>query len=218
MPLADAVAVAYVSPLLVTALSVVVPGRKGRPPPLGWRWASGMVGVIVMLRPGAGVIQPAALLVLVSAVLLRREHMLTRHMGGTESAVTMAFYVQLGLHRRLPRHGALVGDGHLATRTTRLWPSCSAAGSGPDGRLADLPGLGLSVGDRRADDAQAYRLSRPGWSRPSNMSRCRWRSSGALVDLRHLARTHGLDRDCADLRRRAFICSGARRCGNGSAA
>ena len=59
MPLADAVAVAYVSPLVVTLLSIVFLGEKVGPR----RWAAvivGMVGVIIMLRPGAGVIQPAA--------------------------------------------------------------------------------------------------------------------------------------------------------------
>ena len=48
-------------------LSVPLLGEKVGPR----RWAAvgiGLVGVIVMLRPGAGAIQPAALLVLISAV------------------------------------------------------------------------------------------------------------------------------------------------------
>jgi drug/metabolite transporter (DMT)-like permease len=60
MPLADAVAVAYVSPIAITLLSIFVLGEKVGPR----RWAAvivGMVGVLVMLRPGTGVIQPAAL-------------------------------------------------------------------------------------------------------------------------------------------------------------
>ena len=69
-----------------------------------------------MLRPGAGVIQPAALLVLISAVLYASGNLLARHMGGTESAMTLSFYVQARLHRASACAWASgSGDGHLAT-------------------------------------------------------------------------------------------------------
>ena len=80
MPIADASAVAYVSPLAITFLSVVILGES-----VGWRrWAAvvvGLVGVIIMLRPGAGVIQPAALLVLFSAILYAMGNLITRAIG-----------------------------------------------------------------------------------------------------------------------------------------
>jgi drug/metabolite transporter (DMT)-like permease len=62
MPLADAVAVAFVSPLFVTLMSAVILREYVGPR----RWAAvavGLLGVVIMTRPGEGVIQPAAILV-----------------------------------------------------------------------------------------------------------------------------------------------------------
>lgn len=113
MPLADAVAVAYVSPLIVTLLSVVLLGESVGPR----RWAAvsvGMIGVLVMLRPGSGVIQPAAILVLISACCYASSHMMTRRMRGTESAITLSFYVQCGFVVVSASMGLVAGDGRFS--------------------------------------------------------------------------------------------------------
>lgn len=113
LPLADAAATGYVAPLIITLLSGLVLGEKVGPR----RWAAvggGMLGVIVMLRPGAGVIQPAALLVLFSAVCYASSQLLARRMGLTESSMTQNFYVQLGFILVSASMGLWVGDGHLA--------------------------------------------------------------------------------------------------------
>lgn len=113
MPLADAVAVAYVSPLIVTLLSVVLLGETVGPR----RWAAvavGMTGVLVMLRPGTGVIQPAAILVLMSAFCYASSHMMTRRMRATESAITLSFYVQIGFVVVSTCMGLVAGDGKFA--------------------------------------------------------------------------------------------------------
>ena len=142
LPLADAAAVAYVSPIVITLLSIVFLGEKVGPR----RWAAvivGMVGVIVMLRPGAGVIQPAALLVLISAVLYASGNLLARHMGDTESAMTLGFYVQVGFIIVSLSMGFWVGDG-IWRPTTSSGPFCSGPGSGrpwPTGRCSWPPAL-----------------------------------------------------------------------------
>ena len=113
MPLADAVAVAFVSPLLVTLMSAVILGEKVGPQ----RWgavAVGMVGVVIMLRPGAGVIQPAAILVLISALCYAGSHMMTRAMRTTESAMTLSFFVQVGFVVVSTAMGLAFGDGRFA--------------------------------------------------------------------------------------------------------
>lgn len=113
LPLADAVAVAYVSPLIVTLLSVVLLGETVGPR----RWAAvtvGMLGVVVMLRPGAGVIQPAAILVLISAFCYASSHMMTRRMRATESAITLSFYVQIGFVIVSTTMGLIAGDGRFS--------------------------------------------------------------------------------------------------------
>ena len=159
MPLADAVAVAFVSPLLVTLLSIVVLGEKVGPR----RWAAvgvGMLGVLVMLRPGSGVIQPAAILVLISALCYASSHMMTRRMRDTESAFTLNFYVQCGFILVSTTMGLVVGDGHLSGSTDAslafllrpwVWPPAH-----------DWPAFlatGLAVGIGGLMMSQAYRLS-----------------------------------------------------------
>ncbi len=113
MPLADAVAVFFVAPLLITALSVPILGEKVGPR----RWFAvglGLVGVVVMMRPGAASFQAAALFPLASAFCYALMHMLTRRIGGTEKAVTMVFYVQLSVIVVCLMMGAAVGDGRFA--------------------------------------------------------------------------------------------------------
>jgi drug/metabolite transporter (DMT)-like permease len=165
MPLADAVAVAYVSPIVITLLSILFLGERVGPR----RWAAviiGMLGVIVMLRPGAGVIQPAALLVLFSAVLYAAGNLLARHMGGTESAMTLSFYVQLGFIFISLAMGLTVGDGHLA-EDDGIWAFLFRPWIWPP--LADWPiflATGLSVGIGGMMVTQAYRTTEAGLIAP----------------------------------------------------
>lgn len=113
MPLADAVATSFIAPLLVTLMSAVILGEHVGPR----RWAAvavGMLGVVVMVRPGAGVIHPAAILVLISALCYAGSHMMTRRMRDTESAMTLNFFVQVGFILVSASMGLWVGDGHLS--------------------------------------------------------------------------------------------------------
>lgn len=159
LPLADAVAIAFVSPLLITAFSVLLLGEQVG----SRRWAAvaaGLLGVVVMTRPGAGVVQPAALLVLGSAVFYALMQMLTRRMAATKSAMTMSFYVQLAFIAVSAAMGLAVGDGRFATQSDaslafllRPWVWPNAADWLPflaTGVAVALGGLLIS---------QAYRLS-----------------------------------------------------------
>jgi drug/metabolite transporter (DMT)-like permease len=158
LPLADAVAIAFVSPLIVTLLSVAILHEPVGP----HRWAAvalGLVGVIIMLRPGSGVFQPAALLILVSAFCYACTNLMTRHMKATESAFAFSFYIQIGFVIVSVLMGLVVGDGHLSGSADPslaflfrgwLWPP-----------MADWPAFiacGLSVSLGALLIAQAYRL------------------------------------------------------------
>lgn len=113
LPIATAVALFFVAPLLITALSVVILGEKVGPR----RWGAvivGLVGVVVMLRPGVADFQPAMLLPLLAALAYALMHMMTRRMAGSESAATMTVYVQLTFIVTSVLIGALVGDGRFA--------------------------------------------------------------------------------------------------------
>ena len=95
IPLADAYALSFSAPLFMTALSVPLLGER-----VGWhRWtavAVGFVGVVVMVQPGSGLFQPAALVVLLAALLYALAVILVRGLSATEPALTIVFYFSVG--------------------------------------------------------------------------------------------------------------------------
>lgn len=91
MPIADVYALAFTAPLFITALAVPILKE-----PVGWRrWSAvavGFAGVMVMLRPGTGLLNPAAFAALGGAFFYSIGMLITRRMRGTESSVSFAFY------------------------------------------------------------------------------------------------------------------------------
>ncbi|WP_172297526.1 DMT family transporter [Pseudoruegeria sp. HB172150] len=113
LPLADAVAITFISPLLITVFSVIFLGEHVGPR----RWAAiaiGLIGVLIVLRPGTSAFQPAALLPLISAFAYTTMHMFTRRLGASDSAVSMTFYLQLTFVLVSGSIGLAVGDGRFA--------------------------------------------------------------------------------------------------------
>jgi len=116
LPLAFAVALFFVAPLLITALSHVLLGEKAQLR----RWlavATGFLGVIVMTRPAGGSIEPAALLVVLAALFYALSAILTRRLGATESGASLAFSATLlyvGVNGLV---GLWIGDGALAQQS-----------------------------------------------------------------------------------------------------
>ena len=91
MPLADAAAIGFTWPLIVTALSVPLLGeRVGLP-----RWAAvvaGFVGALIIIQPGAGLIHWATMMPLCMAVCYGLYQILTRMVGSDDGPVTSVFY------------------------------------------------------------------------------------------------------------------------------
>jgi len=91
LPLGDATALHFASPLILTALSVPFLAEKVGP----WRWSAvgiGLVGVIIIASPtgdtnvmGSGIALLAAFLAAVAAIMVRK-------MGDTEHSLTIVFY------------------------------------------------------------------------------------------------------------------------------
>ncbi len=93
LDLADAVAIFFVAPLILTILSVVLLKETVGP----WRWSAvgvGFVGALIVMRPGTESFQPATLFPLAAALSYAFIHIFARRLGRTESATTMAFYIQ----------------------------------------------------------------------------------------------------------------------------
>ena len=94
LPLAEAIAVAFTSPLFITALAGPVLGETVG----ARRWAAvgiGFLGALVMVRPGTDAFRPEALLVLLSALSFALAMLLTRRLARTETDVAMVTYTSL---------------------------------------------------------------------------------------------------------------------------
>jgi len=91
LPIAEASATGFVAPLFVTALSIIFLGEK-----VGLRrWIAtgvGLIGVIIILRPGSGAFHPAAFFPIVSALAWACTLIMTRMMSGSERAITVMTY------------------------------------------------------------------------------------------------------------------------------
>ncbi len=92
MSLADAYAVFFIGPLLITALSV--PILKEKVSTAQWIAISfGLIGVLLMLRPqGKELISLGALASFAAALMYAVSALLMRVLGRTESTVTMTFW------------------------------------------------------------------------------------------------------------------------------
>lgn len=131
LPLAMAVALFFVAPLMITALSHFLLGEKAQLR----RWlavAIGFVGVVIMTRPGGNAIEPAALFAVLAALFYAVSAILTRRLGATETGASLAFsatlvyFVVNGLVGLWIGGGALAEQGHPSLEfllRAWIWPS-----------------------------------------------------------------------------------------------
>lgn len=94
LPLGEAVSLGSSGPLFMTALSVPLLGEK-----VGLRrWSAvivGFVGVLIMMRPGSGVFQPAALVAITAALCYAIAMTQVRRLSRSESSSAIVFYFTL---------------------------------------------------------------------------------------------------------------------------
>ena len=94
LPLADATAISFLTPILVTLMAVVLLKEKVD----FARWIAvfcGFVGVLIIIHPGAGVFAWASLLPLGTVVCLSSYQVLSRRLAQLESPFTSIFYAGL---------------------------------------------------------------------------------------------------------------------------
>lgn len=84
IPLSDATAISFLNPVMCMLLAIPLLGeRVGK-----WRWLAAVMaltGAIILLRPGTGAFQPAALLALAAAVLLGMELIFIKKLANKEN-------------------------------------------------------------------------------------------------------------------------------------
>ncbi len=96
LPLADAAAIGFTSPVFITLLSVPFLGELVT----RRRWfavGAGLVGVLIVVRPGASAFQPAALFSLASSAAWAVAIILTRRMAAANAATTLLWSSCTGL-------------------------------------------------------------------------------------------------------------------------
>jgi|TARA_B110000196_G_C21055842_1_gene619764 drug/metabolite transporter (DMT)-like permease len=110
MPLADAVAISFVSPLMVTALSVPLLGEA-----VGWRrWSAvavGFIGAMIIVRPGVEAMHWAVWLLLAMALAYALYQITTRMLSGKDDPITTLFYT------------GFVGAGIMSLAVPFFWQS-----------------------------------------------------------------------------------------------
>ncbi len=94
MPLAEASAIAFVLPLFVAVLAVPMLGERLDPARLA-AILVGLVGAMVIVRPGSEAFTVYALLPLAMALMNALYQILTRKVAGVEPALTSLFYGSL---------------------------------------------------------------------------------------------------------------------------
>ena len=95
LPLAEATALNYTSPILVTLMAGWFLGERLTRP----RWAfviAGLLGMILIVRPGSDVLAPAALLAFGAASLYATFQILTRKLAGEDLMVLLIYPALVG--------------------------------------------------------------------------------------------------------------------------
>jgi drug/metabolite transporter (DMT)-like permease len=94
LPMAEATAISFVSPLMVTALSIPILGET-----IGWRrWSAvgvGLLGVLIVVRPGTGAFDTAAILPILSAASWAVALVVTRKMSGADGPLVSLTYAAI---------------------------------------------------------------------------------------------------------------------------
>ena len=94
VPLADAVAISFVAPFIVTVLGALVLRE-----PVGLRrWlavAGGFIGMLVVTRPGLGALHPAGFLVLIAATLFALRQIISRALSAGDRTITTVAYTAI---------------------------------------------------------------------------------------------------------------------------
>ncbi len=113
LPLAEASALFFVAPLILTFLAAIVLKERVGKYRIGASLL-GLIGVIVMVRPSGGGLHMAALLPLGSAFSYAAMQLLTRKLGAHDSAVALAFYIQLTFLCVSSTAGLVFGAGQFS--------------------------------------------------------------------------------------------------------
>ena len=158
MPLAETVAIFYITPMVICLLSGMFLGER-----VGWfRWfiiIAGLSGVLIILRPGTEVFQLVSILPILAAVSYAICQILTRNIGTTETAGAMTLYLQAGFIVVSIVTGLFIGDGRFDQFENESLSFLFRAWVWPDaGQYYLLLACGVAIAVGGYLISQAYRI------------------------------------------------------------
>lgn len=116
MPVAETVAIIYITPVLLMLASGPILGE--RVPLVGWLCATlGFAGVLLIARPGSGLDSWGVVLCLLNAILGTGYHLLTRMLTRTETTMALLFHTALV--------GSVLSVGLTFAFGVPAWPSAT---------------------------------------------------------------------------------------------
>jgi drug/metabolite transporter (DMT)-like permease len=174
MPIADSVAIYFFMPLFVAVIAGPMLGERVRL----HRWIAiigGFIGVLIMINPGSGVLEPAALLALYSAIGYAVAQTMARRIVRTVPPAAMAFHnniVYLAVAVSLAVIFASFDMGHVEHKSLAFlvrpwhWP--------PFAHLAAMMLLGVTVAIAMVFFAMAYKSAESSFVAPFEYSAMFW--------------------------------------------
>lgn len=174
MPIANAVAIYFTMPFFVAGLAGPLLGERVR----FHRWMAiiaGFIGVLVMVRPGAGVFEPAALLALLSAMGYAAGQMLGRPLSQKVAPIVIATWqnfvyagvaVAMAVLFNTVDFGSFSHPSMIFMSRPWVWPGAFDA--------ALLLGHGLLAGCAMILFINAYRLAEANFVAPFEYSAMIW--------------------------------------------
>ena len=173
LPLATTVALYFSAPLFITLLSVPMLGET-----VGWRRLlavlTGFGGVLIILRPGTGLFEIAALLPVLSGLCYGLSMIFARQLGTRESAPAMAFwgnavFLAIAVLMALALGGTTAPDLHPSLAfLLRAWVWPSAIDATLMAGCGVIAALGLTL------LTQAYRIADANTVAPFEYSAMLW--------------------------------------------
>lgn len=155
LPLADAGALSFTTAIFVTLGAALMFGES-----VGWRrWSAvvvGLIGTVIVLRPGSGLLTLGAVAALGSSILWAVSLLMAKNLAKYDSSLTITFYQPL----------MITPFALLATIPVWVWPS-------PDTWLI-LFGMGLVAGVGNFAYVHALRIADASLSMPADYVRLLW--------------------------------------------
>lgn len=192
MPFAEAVSLYFTMPLFVAGLALPMLGER-----VPWhRWiaiAVGFLGAVVIIDPGGGVLEPAAILGLATAACYAVGNIMTRPVSAEVSPATLTFHMSL-MYLAVAGAISLIfgwGNWHMTGHPsldylTRGWVALNPADIG------FLVMIGASTGILYVLLTTAYRIAPSSYVAPFEYAAVFWALLMSYVVLGDVPRFHSL--------------------------